>query len=146
MLARKNFEASPTPLSEEWVAEFEKSLHHIYKNELDKNSRTIEVFGDAYHDEIVVAISLISPSSPNSAPVSFILSLDLDKKENATKLLKNILDITGVFLDQYFNSHEWDDYSPTWTEATYKKTLFYYQVTRENIRLSKMADGLLSNN
>ena len=69
----------------------------------------------------------------------------MKKKDNIKAIIEKIMDSIGIFFDEYFSNSDWNDYISIWTEAESKKVKFYYKISRENIKLSLMADEILSN-
>jgi hypothetical protein len=90
-------------------------------------------------------VGLLNQEQLEVAPVSYIMSMDLDEKnQDPEKYLDTLIDSMGVFFDSYFADADWNDYISNWTEATYKDLKFFYKVSRENVALTIQAEALLN--
>ena len=51
----------------------------------------------------------------------------------------------GVFLDDFFQNEEWEDYFQKWESEKFKDFELHYRITRENVILSLKAEPYLIN-
>ena len=144
MLARKEQKHSAIYLPQEWKDKVEALLNNIYAAQCERDGKTFQVYGLTYPDEVYLTVSYLDPKMETSIPVTYIISCDLEKQNEAQKLIDILVDSIGVFFDDYFSKDEWNDYNPVWTESVFKKQKFFYQVNRENIALTIQADQLLN--
>ena len=144
MLSRKEQNNSAILFPDEWVDKVKKILDSVYLEKCAKIEKEFQIFGFTYPDELVLAVSLVNPSNDAVIPVSYIMSADLDEKNQAEAMLNDMVDSIGNFFDIYFADKDWMDYSTRWEEVDFKNTKFFYQITRENIKFSIMADALLN--
>jgi hypothetical protein len=145
MLSRKDQSKPGILLPEAWRTKIEDVLYKVYKEQCDGQGKAFQVHGLTYPDEFFLAVGLYNPNRLEEAPVSYIVSMDLDEKNNdPEKVLDTIIDSMGVFFDTYFADLEWNDYISVWTEATYKDISFHYIISRENVALTIQAEALLN--
>lgn len=146
MLARKAQTAPAKNFPEDWLAEVSQILKSVYFDKFKNDSRTFEVWGHLYEDELLLIISLADNFNPASIPTTLFLSVDIEPKVKMKPLLNKLLDASGTFFDTYFNTNQNEDedlYLANWDEAEVGKQPFYYKVTRENISQTMEADKLL---
>lgn len=132
------------PLPIKWCENAEKTLLSAYQEHVEHQNKHFQFHGFTYEDEIFVAASYLDTENLNIAPVTYLVSVDLDEKKNSDKILDLLLDSMGIFFDGYFGDQEWNDYVANWTEAEFKGQEFFYKVTRENIALTIEAEKLLN--
>ncbi len=146
MLSRKLHDQSGTELSFDITSNIKQILTLTYDSQLQVGNKIFEVFGRLYADELLLAVMLIiNDETDSTIPVTMSISIDMKKKDNAKIIIEKIMDSIGIFFDEYFSNPDWNDYISIWTEAETKKVKFYYKTSRENIKLSLMADELLNN-
>lgn len=143
MLSRLDHEEDGQNFSTQLCEEIAEILTFVYGEKAAARSRTLEVYGTIYDTEIVLAVSLLSPDDESSTPVTYLASVEIEKGSRYEKVLDAIVDSAGLFLEQYFNDSEWDDYNGNWTEIEVKGITLFYLTSRENIKLTMMADELL---
>lgn len=158
MISRKNENQNYQELNLSYIGEAVELLHRIYSLELEKRKKIFKVFGQEYHNEIVLTAMLTDPKNL-LAPITYIASIDLDiisKKENEThkelikikehkeEKIKTLIDSVGYFFDSFFADKDPTPYNTDWTEVKIKNQKYYYQVTIENVELSIIADKLLA--
>ena len=150
MQPRKNQKDQPILLPDQWTGEVKELLNQNYSEQCDSTGKTFEVFGETYPDEVLMAVSFLDKKDQLIIPITYMVSADLEQKQNPEKLLKSLVDTVGLFFDGYFSGskdqEEESVYLSNWEEAELNKVRFWYKVTRENIGLSRMADDLLGNN
>lgn len=145
MLSRKEQKDPGIVLPEAWRQKVENVLYNVYQEQCDANEKTFQVHGLTYPDELYLAVGLLNQDKLEIAPVSYIMSMDLDEKnKDPEKYLDTLIDSMGVFFDSYFADENWNDFVSNWTEASYKDLKFFYKVSRENVALSIQAEYLLN--
>ena len=143
MHSRIEHEQEGTLFSQELIDEITEILNFVYKDKCELANKTIEVYGKTYDTELLLAITVLEKEDENAIPATYIASAEIGtKKQDA--ILDAIVDSAGIFIEQYLNTPNWDGYISNWTEEEIKGVQIYYQVTRENIKLSLMADQLLN--
>lgn len=140
MFSRKNQETEATLVPNQWLEDVLGLLHQTYKKE--RGQRFFEAYGEIYSNELVLIVSLL-PEQIGEASLSLYLSTDLTQKDLPLELLKSMLDLSGNFLDDYFQDDQWSEWEPNWQKTQYKKRDYFYKVTRENISLTLEAERLL---
>lgn len=150
MLARKAQQKPPKNFPADWLEEVTQILKTVYFDKFKNDSRTFEIWGHLYDDELLLILSLADNYNPASIPTTLFLSVDIEPKVKMKPLLNKLLDASGTFFDTYFktnqsgNDNDEDDlYFANWDEAEIGKQPFFYKVTRENITQSMEADKLL---
>ena len=132
-------------LPNEWLEEFTRTLNDVYHDQLEKNERFFDVYGEIYEKEFVVIASYMHKSEQLTSPITLFISHDnLEDSKNFKSTLKDLINLTGVIFDNIFASEEWSDFNSNWTENNYKNSSFHYKVTRENISLTIQAEALLN--
>ncbi|MBG09398.1 MAG: hypothetical protein CME68_11610 [Halobacteriovoraceae bacterium] len=146
MLSRKTQTDKGIPLPDTWCNGLEETLSEVYKKVSVDSQKSFFVQGYTYPDEIVAAASLYNNEDDSIIPVTIILSADLEEGENSDLLLKSVVDSFGILFDEVFSQESWNDYYADWRELKARKKTLFYQITRENLKLTKMADDFLENN
>lgn len=144
MLSRKEQERAGVPLPEKWCENAEATLYAAYQNYADQQKKEFQFHGFTYEDEVFIAASYLDSSNLLDAPVTYLVSVDLEEGKKADNILEVLLDSMGIFFDGYFSDPDWNAYEANWTEAEFKKQPFYYRVTRENVALTLQAERLLN--
>lgn len=128
----------------EWTEELTKVLSKAYSEQSLKDERFFDIYGEIYEKEFVVIVSYVHHTDQMKSPISLSLSHDIVEDSKKFKLvLKNLIDLVGEVFDDIFNSDDWYEFNPQWTENSYRKSTFHYKVTRENVSLSLQADQLI---
>lgn len=136
---------SKKKLPHEWLEEFTGTLNTVYHEQLEKNNRFIDVYGEIYEKEFVVIVSYVHNNDQLTSPVSLFISHDnLDDSKKFKSTLNDLINFTGVVLDSVFAAEDWNEYVLTWTENNYKDSNFFYKITRENLSLTIQAEALLN--
>lgn len=143
MLSRLDHEEEGQNFSTTLCEEIGEILSFVYAEKANEKQRSIEVYGTIYDTEVVLAVSLISPQDELVTPVTYFASVELEKAGKYEKVLDAIVDSAGLFLEQFFNEEEWDDFNGNWTEIEVKGVKINFLTSRENIKLTMMADELL---
>lgn len=146
MLSRKDQNDKGIPLPDTWCKGLEETLNEVYEKQNKNSKKTFFIQGHTYPDEILAAASLYNNEDDSIIPITIILSADLKKGENSDLLLKSIVDSFGILFDDVFSQEDWNDYYADWKELKTKKNTLFYQITRENLKLTKMADDFLEKN
>lgn len=135
------------PIPNEWTEELTRVLTESYHDQAAKDDKFFDVHGEIYDKEFVVVISYIHLKDSLMSPISVFISHDVvaDSKE-FKKVLKNLVDLTGLIFDDIFSQEDWSDYNSHWTENAYKDNAFHYKITRENISLTIQAEEFLKKN
>lgn len=145
MLSRKEQNQPGILFPDKWREKVETILHEVYNDLCEATNKSFQVHGLTYPDELFLAVGLLDKENLQEAPVTYVVSLDLDESQkDQEKNLETLVDSMGVFFDQYFSDPDWNNYVSNWTEAEYKKLSFYYKVSRENVALSIQAEALLN--
>lgn len=142
MLSRKNQSTPGAFLPEDWKKEIMQLLNSTYKKELEISKRYFDVYGIVYPDEILIAVSLLNANN-TTVPVTYFISSDLNTDTPPKQNLNDLLDCIGIFFDSFFQTKEWDEYQANWEEIKYKRNIFYYKISRENVSLTLMATKIL---
>lgn len=137
-----NFETAKS-LPSEWVEAFVGLLTQTYFQQTEKDHRFFDVYGQIFEKEFVVIISYIHHDDHLASPISIFISHDVIDDKKTKQALEKIVNLSGHILDDIFNSEDWSDYVPTWTENDYEGSKFFYKITRENVGLSLQAEELL---
>ena len=146
MLSRKSQNDKEIPLPDTWCQELEETLSEVYREKSLDSQKAFFVQGFTYPNEVLAAASLYNSEDDTIIPVTIILSADLEEGENNDLLLKSIVDSFGILFDDVFSQEDWNDYYADWKELKAKKKTLFYQITRENLKLTKMADDFLKKN
>ena len=146
MLSRKSQADNGISLPDTWCKGLEETLNEVYeKNRID-SQKTFFVQGYTYPNEVIAAASFYNSKDDTIIPITITLSADLEEGENSDLLLKSIVDSFGALFDEVFSQEDWNDYYADWKELKTKKKILFYQITRENLKLTKMADDFLEKN
>lgn len=141
MLSRLQHEQKGLRLPDQWHQETLELLNSVYSDKL--GNRSFYIFGQTFSTELFLAVSMVNKDNPSIMPVTFSLSALIEANQDSTKLLPSMIDLMGMFLDGYFATPDWNEYTAVWTETEFKKQTFFYQVTREDIALTLEANTLL---
>ena len=146
MLARKKTSKVGKALPLDWIEGLSRLLNETYKVECKQNGRYFDVYGKAYPEELLVAVSYISEEDEYLTPITLFLSSEPEQIADENKVKetqKNFIDIIGLFFDEIFAEQEWDQFDPTWQEVQHKNQNYFYKISRENINTTMEADKLL---
>ncbi len=144
MLSRKEQERLGIILPEAWREKVEGVLYNVYQKHCDADNKKFQVHAITYPNELLLTASYLDPEQLEVAPVTYMISMDLEEKEDPEKHFDTLVDSIGLFFDSFFADPDWNDYQPNWGEAEYKKLKFYYKIGRENMALSIQAEQLLN--
>jgi len=145
MLSKKEQEKPGILLPTPWCMKVEVVLSATYKAQCESFKKKFQVHGITYPNELFLAVGLYDPDNLLLAPVTYVISLDLESNKNdPDTYLETLIDSMGIFFDSYFSDPEWNDFQAVWAEAEYKKLKFHYKVSRENLALSIQAESLLN--
>tara|TARA_Y100000780_G_C13696127_1_gene423448 strand:+ start:201103 stop:201540 length:438 start_codon:yes stop_codon:yes gene_type:complete len=144
LLSRKEQERLGIVLPEQWRQKVESVLYGVYQKNCDNDKKGFQVYAITYPDELLLTASYLNQEKLEEAPVTYMISMDLEEKEDPQKYLDTLIDSIGIFFDQYFADANWNDYQANWEEAEYKKLKFFYKISRENMALSIQAEQLLN--
>jgi hypothetical protein len=145
MLSKKEQDKPGILLPPNWCKKVEEVLTSTYKAQCDATAKEFQVHGITYPDELFLAVGLFDPQNLLLAPVTYVISLDLESNKNEPETyLDTLIDSMGIFFDSFFADANWNDYQAVWTEAEYKSLKFHYKVSRENLSLSIQAESLLN--
>lgn len=145
MFNRKNHDSEGVLIEESWKEDFIGILNDTFKDKKATPQYLFDAYGKVYGDEIVVAACYYNGANMNEIPVSIIVSFEMDEKskKNIKKIFSDMMDLTGLFFEEFFDNPEFTDYEPEWQHHSFKKNDYYFKVTRENIALSLEAERLL---
>ena len=144
MLSRKEQERMGIILPESWREKVESVLYGVYQKHCDNDKKGFQVFAITYPNELILTASYHDLEQLEAIPVTYVISMDLEEKEDPQKHLDTLIDSIGIFFDAYFADADWNDYQANWAEAEYKKLKFHYKISRENMALSIQAEQLLN--
>ncbi len=146
MLSRKEQSTLGKEFPLSWVEEVMNVMKTNFMTNLENDSRTFEVFGYTFPDEILMIFSFADNHRLDIVPVTLFLSVDIDEKTKVKPLLKDLIDAGGTFFDEYFtpNLNEDSFYQATWEEGTHAKLKFFFKISRENVHHSIEATKLLA--
>lgn len=145
MFSRKNSDKEGMPVPTEWKEEFIAVLLETFKDQLPSDFHTFDAFGEIFENELLVVSCLYDSKNLNSVPVSCFISVDMDDKikKDPKKTLNDMMDLTGLFFEEYFQDENFSDFEPNWQENTFRKQQYFFKITRENIPLTIEANKLL---
>jgi hypothetical protein len=143
MLSRKDHKETGIFLPESWCGEVENTLNDVYQDQKDKFNKSFLVYGLTYPDEFLLGVSFLGKESDPSLPITVFLSSDVNEGENSETLLKTLIDTVGLLFDEVFSVEDWNNYNANWQDFQTNKKVLYFLVSRENLKLTKMADDLL---
>jgi len=144
LLSRKEQERLGIILPEQWRQKVEAVLYNVYQKQCDSDCKAFQVYAITYPNELLLTASYFDPNQLETAPVTYMISMDLEEKEDPEQYFDTLIDSIGLFFDSYFADSDWNDYQANWEEAQYKKLKFYYKISRENMALSIQAEQLLN--
>ena len=145
MHSRKNPEAKSTNFPQDWLDEAIGIFEEVYGEQCAQYDKAFRVFGSLYPDEISLAVSIVSMNNIAMTPATYICSCDLKEGQNPKKVLKQMVDSTEFFLEDYFRApNDFENYQHDWDKTKIKNFEFHYKVSRENIDLTLEADRLLN--
>lgn len=144
MFSRKNYEITEgVDLPVEWRENVAGLLNQNFQSECEVQKKSFDLFGKIYQDEVLVIVSWLDNEDFNQSPVTMFLSADIFNKKNTETAMEHLVEIAGLFFDEYFNTDDWSEFEPNWKQTSHKKNDYYYKITRENIALSLAADKIL---
>ena len=144
MFSRKNNDSQGLSLPEEWQEQTVAMLNQNFESFCKHQNKSFDVYGELFNDEILVIVSwLDNDHQEHATPISCFLSADVFKKDESEKILQDLVELASVFFDDYFQTKDWNEFEPNWLKTEYKKSEYYYKITRENIALSIQASKLL---
>ena len=139
MFSRLNDEEIGKFLPTEWKNEVLNLLNSIYSEHAIAREEELDIWGLTYPNELLLMTSLTHKNDNMAAPTTFSVSVELNDKVDAKKVLGTVVDSLGVFLDMYFSKDKWEDFHNEWVEDDFKGIKIYYRVKRENINHTLMA-------
>lgn len=145
-LARKPQTKAPIELPLSWRESVQETLSQTFYKECEAQGLSFDVLGATFPDELLLCLSLVQADRPEIAPCTLMLSADIEKSTAPEKLLKTLIDQSGVFFENYFQTKEEDQhelYQARWLDEKHRDQVFYSKVSRENIRLTLEADKWL---
>jgi len=147
MFAKNHNNTNLRPLPQEWQASLVKTLNQIYDDKIKRDDSSFFVFGQIFDEEVLIIISYIYNDLSKSPKTIFISKElnDLGKSSqmNIKKLFDNIVDFSGLILDEILLSTDWSEYEINWQEYTFSQEKFYYKITRENVLLTLQAEKII---
>ena len=144
MLSRKEQERLGIILPDKWRQKVESVLYNVYQKNCDADKKEFQVYAITYPNELLLTAGYFNPERLDEAPVTYMISMDLNEQEDPNQYLDTLIDSIGLFFDGYFADADWNDYQAHWEEGEYKKLKFHYKVSRENMALSIQAEQLLN--
>ena len=144
MFGKLNEEENAKFLPDVWKEEVTLLLEKTYAGELKASSKKIDVYGLTYPNEVVLIVSHIDQEDDSISPLTCFLSAELKKNSDVEKILSVLVNSVGVFLDEFFETEQWDEYSSVWTEVNKQGVDFFYRISRENVGLTIQANNLLN--
>lgn len=145
-LARKPQSQNPIELPLTWRESVQETLSQTFYDECDAQGLSFDVLGATFPDELLLCLSLVQADRPEIAPCTLMLSADIEKNTAPEKLLKTLIDQSGVFFENFFQTSEEDKhelYQARWLDEKHGDQFFYSKVSRENVRLTLEANKWL---
>jgi len=146
MFARKTSSKNGKSIPQDWLVSFGILLNETYQSECEKHSRTFDVYGQIYDEELLIVVSWISEKDEYIAPITCFLSCEPEQMKDDTKVKTtqiNFIDVVGIFFDEIFAADEWNEFEPNWQEVNYKQENYFFKLSRENVNLTLEANKLL---
>jgi len=140
--ARKKQTINAFEFPKVWSESVKEIYHQTFMEHLETRGMEIKVYGASFPDEILL-ISQVQ--APHQAPVSIMLSADLNDLIDGKKLMDQLVDQSGEFLERYLNlgETEMDEvYEPRWLEHDTTQKI-YVKISREDVMLTLEANRLL---
>lgn len=132
------------PFSDELSGEISEILNFVYDKKLTATNSKFSTFGYFYKTEVVLIISVSKNDAKDTDPhKTFIASCEHKEDERTKKYLEALTDGAGFFLEQVLNNSDWNDFSINWTKEEIKGMEVQYITTRENVKLTIIANKLL---
>ena len=79
------------------------------------------------------------------SPITIFISHDnVESSKEFKSVLKNLVDLSSLIIDDIVSVKEWLDYNSLWIENEFRGSKFYYKTTRENISLTIQAEKILN--
>ena len=144
MLSRKDQKDKGISLPKNWCEEVENALNHVYEDQKAKFNKSFFVCGETFPDELLIGVSFLNEKNDSEQSLTVILSADIKKDENQEDFLKIVLDSFGILFDEIFSVNDWSDYHLDWRKVEINKKELHFQISRENLKLSLMADKILN--
>jgi len=143
MLSRNIHNQSGNIFPTSWQEEISQLFHSTYKTHCDLEKKEFNVYGVSYPNELLIIASYLNKNHPTLSPTTIFTSMDIQENFNHKKAESTLIDIIGLFFDDYFSTENWDDYLSAWQKFENKNFQIYYKITRENIELTLAANKLL---
>jgi hypothetical protein len=143
MFSRLMHDSKGLSIPKDTQSEFTALLNINFKDSFKTDDQKFEVMGQIYENEVVLATCLYDEETPTINCLTCFLSADIKSGSEAKTHFENLMDLTGIFFDEVFNSTDWDEFVPTWQEHEFNKNTYFYKISRENLYLTTQADLLL---
>ena len=144
MLSRKDQNDKGIALPKTWCEEVEYSLNNVYEDQKSKLNKSFFVCGKTFPNELLIGVSFLNEDDDSAQSLTVIISADIKKDDAQEDLLKAVLDSFGILFDEIFSVNDWNDYHLVWKKFENNKKEFHFQISRENLKLSLMADKILN--
>lgn len=144
MLSRKNESNKGKALDTSWLEKLCDLLQSTYGEKANNAEGKFKTFGFHYSDEVLLITSYQPVNHPTRQAISLFLSYDIDPSTKNKKLLDHLVDVTGLFFDQYFEDEAWNDYLDSWKLLEFKQEKYFFKTNREDIELTLKANELLA--
>jgi hypothetical protein len=126
------------------LSRFKKAVEETYEANFIQRGLDFELYGFLFPKEFVLNLCMFNPKDLNLSPTSFFCSVELKDEKPSDKILTTVVDFLGVFLDDFFQHEDWEDYFQKWESEKFKDLDLHYRITRENVILSLKAEALLN--
>jgi hypothetical protein len=146
MFARKSSSKIGKSIPQDWLESLSRLLNESYQTECKNHGRYFDVYGQIYHEELLLVVSWLSELDEYVAPIACFLSCETEHMNNEKKVKEtqaNFIEVIGLFFDEIFASEEWDEFEPNWQEVHFKQQNYFFKLSRENINLTLEANKLL---
>ncbi len=144
MIFRKTPQTKKTIIPATWCEQVTQTLTDHYDSFLKVYDREFNIFAYSHSEEFLLIVSCTTPDNPDHSPSSLFISADLTEKTDASQLMDQLIDVTGIFFDQYFNQEgNWTDFSGKWEKDQFLGLELHYKISRENMLLTIEANRLL---
>ena len=145
MFSRKNHPKYSSLIPTEVLLTITKLINESFEKSFQRKKLTLESYGELYEDEIILILSLSTPSLENT--ISLCISDDFTQKDDLKEKINYLVSSSSEFFEVFINSSE-DEilelYSPDWKQTDLAENNFFYKISRENIKLTIAANKILA--
>lgn len=148
MIFRKYENEKSERFPENWSDQVSLSFNEYFKEKYKLNRKIFYCYGFLCKDELLIGLSLNNETENLDLPITVFLSKDLSEEEIAKPKLfeaskKEMLEALGLIFRDLLGEDE-VPYFGDWLKYEFKKSEFYYKVSREDLELYIQAEALLN--